>query len=200
MEIIFAAIIAPIILFFILPFFNKPRDKFIAWVQAKISKKPTERISIVSDPQIGPELIQLAQQKYNREREKIDPELNKNIRIAIEEFSRNGILHSGMFFTKVVELHTDRLFKLLEARKNINQEVLLQNKQIKSDKDIEVAMQDLERIAEAQKSAIFGCEHIFNQNEKNSFVQEMSKNIARILSNIRRDLNIEKNENLLLRK
>lgn len=195
---IIASIIASTILFFILPFFNKPRDKFIAWVQQKNTKKKAKKKVVISNPHNG-QLKQLAQHKYNRERENIDSELNKNIRNVMEEFSRNGLLHSGMFFTKAIELHTARLCKLLEARKNINKEVLLKNKQLESNEEIEIAMQDLERIAESQKSIIFGCEHVFNQNKKNSFVQEMSMNIARFLSNIRRDLIIEKDENLLLK-
>lgn len=200
LEAIFVSIIAGIILFFILPFFKKPRDRFIAWIKKKFVRKKKEKKVVIIDPNKDQKLEQLAQRKFNKERENIDPELNKNIRDVMKKFSINGILYSGMFFSKAVELHAERIHKLLEARKTINREVFLNNIPIENNKEIEIAMRDLEKIAEAQKTAIFGCAHIFNQSEKNNFVREMSWNIARILSNIRRDLAIEKDENLLLRR
>lgn len=196
---IFATIIGGIVLFFILDFFKKPRDEFTAWVQKRFRKKKKERKIVISDQNREQKLKQLAQHKFNRGREEIDQELNNMIRISMERFSRSGTLHSGMFFTRAIELHTDRIRKLLKLRTTINRDVLLNDRPIEKNGDIELAMHSLKRIAEAQKSAIFGCEHVFNQNEKNNFVREMSKNISQILSNIRRDLFIEKDENLLLK-
>lgn len=50
-------------------------------------------------------------------------------------------------------------------------------------------------------ASIYGCENIFvRMKNKDSFVKKMSWEVEKILSNIRRDLFIEKDENLLLRK
>jgi len=194
-------IIGGLILFFLTPIFNKQRDKFKIWMQEIFTKKKKKRKVVISDPQKEQKLKQLIQNKFNREREKIDPELDKNIQDIVTKFSHKGILYSGMLLKKATELHTDRIRKLLEAKKNINKEVLLENKPITSDEEIKLAMQDLKKIAEAQKSAIFGCENILSHmNAKDIFVRGMSQNILRILSRIRMDLIIEKDENLLLKK
>jgi hypothetical protein len=196
-----ATIIGGIILFFVMPILKKPRDKFITWIQKIFPKKKKKREAIISDPDKEQKLKQLIQNKFNREREKIDSELDKSLADIMEKFGHRGILTSGMFVKKAIELHTDRIYKLLEVRKNINKEVLLENKPITSDEEITLAMQDLEEIAEAQKSVIFRCENVLNQmNEKDYFVRRMSENISTILSDIRRDLTIEKDENLLLKK
>ncbi len=192
-------IIVGIILIFLTPILKKPRDKFITWIQKIFAKKKRE--VVISDLEKKQKLKNLIQVKYSREKEKFDPELNKNIRDIMEKFSMNGILYSSPFLKKVIELHTDRSHKLLEARKNINREVLLKNKTITSDEEIKLAMQDLEKIAVAMKFEIFGCDNVLYQmNAKDSFLKEMDKNISRILSDIRRDLTIEKDENLLLKK
>jgi len=194
-------IIGGIILFFVMPIFNKPRDKFIIWIQKIFTKKKKKRKVVISDPHKEQKLKQLIQNKFNRERSNIDPELDKNIQDIVTKFSMKGCLYSGMLLKKVTELHTDRIRKLLEARKNINKEVLLENKPITNDEEIKLAMQGLEEIAEAQKSAIFGCENVLSHmNAKDNFVRKMSQNILRILSNIQRNLTIEKDENLLLKK
>ena len=195
------AIISGIILFFVMPIFNKQRDEFIIWIQKIFAKKKKKRKVVISDPHKEQKLKQLIQNKFNREREKIDPELDKSIRDIMTKFSMKGSLYSGMLLKKAIELHTDRIRKLLEAKKNINKEVLLENKPITNDEEIKLAMQDLKNLAEAQKSAIFGCENVLSHmNAKDNFVREMSQNILRILSRIRRDLIIEKDENLLLKK
>lgn len=196
-----ATIIGGIILFFILPIFNKPRDKFITWIQKIFTKKKKKRKVVISDSEKKQKLKNLIQIKFSREKEKIDLELNKNMRDIMEKFSMKGIPHSIPFLKKAIELHTNRTHKLLEARKNINREVLLDNKPITSNEEIELAMQDLEKIAVAQKFEIFGCDNVLYQmNAKDNFLKEMDKNISRILSNIQRDLIIEKDENLLLKK
>jgi hypothetical protein len=119
----------------------------------------------------------------------------------MEKFDHKGTLNSGMFVKEAIELHTLRIFKLLLARESINREVLLENKPIESDKEIELAMQGLEEIAEVQKSVIFRCENVLNRmNEKDYFVRRMSENRSTILSDIRRNLSIDKEENLLLKK
>jgi len=117
-----ATIIGGIILFFIMPIFNKPRDKFITWIQKIFTKKKKKRKVVISDLEKKQKLKNLIQVKYSREKEKIDPELNKNIRDIMEKFSMKGILYSSPFLKKAIELHTDRSHKLLEARKNINRE------------------------------------------------------------------------------
>lgn len=186
---------------FIMPILKKPRDKFISWIQKIFTKKKKKRKEVISDPQKEQKLKQLIQNKFNRERGNIDPILDKNIRDIMEKFGMKGLLYSSVLLKKAIELHTDRIRKLLEARKNINKEVLLENKPITSDEEIKSALQDLKKIAEAQKSAIFGCENVLNRmNAKDNFVKEMSQNISQILSNIQRDLTIERDENLLLKK
>jgi hypothetical protein len=196
-----ATIIGGLILSFIMPILKKPRDKFISWIQKIFTKKKKKRKEVISDPQKEQKLKQLIQNKFNRERGNIDPELDKNIRDIMEKFGMKGLLYSSVLLKKAIELHTDRIRKLLEAKKNINKEVLLENKPITSDEEIKLALQDLKKIAEAQKSAIFGCENVLNRmNAKDNFVKEMSQNISQILSNIQRDLTIEKDENLLLKK
>ena len=192
-------IIVGIILIFLTPIFNKPRDKFITWIQKIFSKK--KRKIVLNDLHKEQKLKNLIQNKFSREKEKIDPELNKNIRDIVTKFSHKGSPYSGMLLKKAIELHTDRAHKLLEARKNINREVLLNNKPITSDEEIELAMQDLEKIAVALKFDIFGCENVlYRMNATNNFRRVMSQNISRILSDIQRDLTIEKDENLLLKK
>ena len=192
-------IIVGIILFFLLPFLKKPRDKFITWIQKIFPKKKRE--AIISDSEKKQKLKQLIQNKFNRKKEKIDSELDKNIGNIMEKFGHKEILYSGMFVKEAIELHTNRIWKLLLARESINREVLLENKPIESDKEIELAMQDLEEIAEAQKSVIFRCENVLNRmNEKDYFVRRMSENRSTILSDIRRNLSIDKAENLLLKK
>jgi len=195
------SIIAGIILIFLTPILKKPRDKFNTWIQKIFPKKKKKRKPIISDPDKEQKLKQLIQIKFGRERDKIDPELDKNIQDIMTKFAHKGTLHSGMFLKKAIELHTDRIYKLLLAKKNINQEVLLDDKPITSDEEIKLAMQDLEEIAEAQKSVMFRCENVLNrQREKDYFVRRMSENISTILSNIQRDLTIERDENLLLKR
>jgi len=192
-------IIVGIILFFLLPFLKKPRDKFITWIQKIFPKKKRE--AIISDSEKKQKLKQLIQNKFNRKREKIDSELDKNIGNIMEKFGHEGNLYSGTFLREAIELHTNRIWKLLLARESINREVLLENKPIESDKEIELAMQDLEKIAEVQKSVIFRCENMLNRmNEKDYFIRRMSENRSTILSDIRRNLSIDKDENLLLKK
>ena len=193
------ALIVGIILFFVTAILKKPRDKFIKWVQKIFTKKKREAVIVDLDKE--QKLKQLIQNKFNREREKIDSELDKNIGNIMEKFGHKGNLCSGMFVKEAIELHTNRIWKLLLVRESINREVLLENKQIESDKEIELAMQDLEEIAEAQKSVIFRCENVLNRmNEKDYFVRRMSENRSTILSDIRRNLIIKKDENLLLKK
>jgi hypothetical protein len=144
-----ATIIGGLILSFIMPILKKPRDKFISWIQKIFTKKKKKRKEVISDPQKEQKLKQLIQNKFNREREKIDSELDKSLGNIMEKFGHKGILYSGMFLKKAIELHTDRIYKLILARKNINQEVLLENKPITSDEEIKLAMQGLEEIAEA---------------------------------------------------
>ena len=194
-------IIGGLILFFLTPIFNKQRDKFKIWIQKIFTKKKKKRKEVISDPQKKQKLKQLIQNKFNREREKIDSELDKNIGNIMEKFGHKGTLYSGTFVREAIELHTNRIWKLLLVKENINREVLLENKPIESDKEIELAMQDLEEIAEVQKSVIFRCENVLNQmNEKDYFVRRMSENRSTILSDIRRNLSIDKDENLLLKK
>jgi hypothetical protein len=194
-----ATIIGGIILSFIMPILKKPRDKFIKWIQKIFTKKKREAVTV--DLNKEQKLKQLIQNKFNREREKIDSELDKNIGNIMEKFAHKGTLTSGMFVKEAIYLHSDRIFKLLLSRASINREVLLENKPIESDKEIELAMQDLEEIAEAQKSVIFRCENILNRmNEKDYFVRRMSENRTTILSDIERYLINEKDENLLLKK
>ncbi len=194
-------IIGGIILFFIIPIFNKPRDKFIKWIQKIFTKKKKKEKVAISDPDKEQKLKQLIQNKFNREREKIDSELDKNIGNIMEKFGHKGALHSGTFVREAIELHTNRIWKLLLVRESINREVLLENKPIESDKEIELAMQGLEEIAEVQKSVIFRCENVLNRmNEKDYFVRRMSENRSTILSDIRRNLSNDKDENLLLKK
>jgi hypothetical protein len=180
---------------------KKPRDKFIKWIQKIFTKKKKKTKAVMSDLDKEQKLKQLIQNKFNREREKIDSELDKNIGNIMEKFSMKGIPYSSPFLKEAIELHSLRIFKLLLARESINREVLLENKPIESDKEIELAMQDLEEIAEAQKSVIFRCENVLNRmNEKDYFVRRMSENRTTILSDIRRNLTIDKDENLLLKK
>lgn len=194
-------IIVGIILIFLTPILKKPRDKFITWIQKIFAKKKKKIKVVVNDSEKEQKLKNLIQNKFNREREKIDSELDKNIGNIMEKFGHKGALTSGMFLTKAIELHSLRIFKLLLARESINREVLLENKPIESDKEIELAMQDLEEIAEAQKSVIFRCENVLNRmKEKDYFVRRMSENRTTILSDIRRNLTIDKDENLLLKK
>jgi len=47
LELIIAPIIVAIVLFFILPFLNKPRDKFIAWIKKKLKKESRKKVSII---------------------------------------------------------------------------------------------------------------------------------------------------------
>ncbi len=196
---LFIAIIAGLILFILTGILKKPRDKFIKWVQKIFTKKKRE--AIISDSEKKQKLKQLIQNKFNREREKINSELDKNIGNIMEKFSHKGALYSGRFVREAIELHTIRIWKLLLVRASINREVLLENKPIESDKEIELAMQGLEEIAEAQKSVIFRCENVLNRmNEKDYFVRRMSENRTTILSDIRRNLSIDKDENLLLKK
>ncbi len=194
-------IIGGLILFFVMPIFNKQRDKFIIWIQKIIPKEKKKRKVVINDSHKEQKLKQLIKNKFNREREKIDSELDKNIGNIMEKFGHKGILYSGMFVKEAIELHTNRIWKLLLARESINRKVLLENKPIESDKEIELVMQDLEEIAEAQKSVIFRCENVLNRmNEKDYFVRRMSENRSTILSDIRRNLSIDKDENLLLKK
>ena len=194
-------IIGGLILFFVMPIFNKQRDKFIIWIQKIIPKEKKKRKVVINDSHKEQKLKQLIQNKFNREREKIDSELDKNIGNIMEKFGHKGILYSGMFVKEAIELHTNRIWKLLLARESINREVLLENKPIESDKEIELAMQGLEEIAEVQKSVIFRCENILNRmNEKDYFVRRMTENRSTLLSDIRRNLSIDKDENLLLKK
>ena len=198
---LFIAIIAGLILFILTGILKKPRDKFIKWIQKIFAKKKKKEKVAISGPDKEQKLKQLIQNKFNREREKIDSELDKNIGNIMERFGHKGNLYSGMFVKEAIELHTNRIWKLLLARESINREVLLENKPIESDKEIELAMQDLEEIAEVQKSVIFRCENVLNRmNEKDYFVRRMSENRSTILSDIRRDLIIDKDENLLLKK
>ncbi len=194
-----ATIIGGLILSFIMPILKKPRDKFIAWIQKIFTKK--KRKEVISDPNKEQKLKQLIQNKFNIKREKIDSELDKNIGNIMEKFGHKENLYSGTFVKEAIELHTNRIWKLLIARESINREVLLENKPIESDKEIELAMQGLEEIAEAEKSVIFRCENMLNRmNEKDYFVRRMSENRSTILSDIRRNLSNDKDENLLLKK
>lgn len=192
-------IIGGLILFFLTPIFNKPRDKFRIWIQKIFSKK--KRKIVINDIHKEQKLKQLIQNKFNRKKEKIDSELDKNIGNIMTKFGHKEILNSGMFVKEAIELHSNRIYKLLIARESINREVLLENKPIESDKEIELAMQGLEEIAEAEKSVIFRCENMLNRmNEKDYFVRRMSENRSTILSDIRWNLSNDKDENLLLKK
>ena len=194
-------IIVGIILIFLTPILKKPRDKFIKWIQKISPKKKKKRKVVISNSEKKQKLKQLIQNKFNREREKIDSELDKNIGNIMEKFSMKGIPYSSPFVREAIELHSLRIWKLLLVRESINREVLLENKPIESDKEIELAMQDLEEIAEAQKSVIFRCENVLNRmNEKDYFIRRMSENRTTILSDIRRNLTIEKDENLLKKR
>jgi len=195
--------IAPIIVGLILLIIGSATfwKRIESWTKKLFSRKKKKEKKVIHDPKKRPDLNRLVQLKWGREREIIDQELNKNIRNVMEEFSMKGLLYSGPFLVKAVELHTERIRKLLEARKTINKEVLLNKKPIENDQDIKLAMKDLERIAEAQKFVIFACENALDHPRgKDNFRRKMSENIARLLSNIHRDLVIEKDENLLLKK
>jgi hypothetical protein len=198
---LFIAIIAGLILFILTGILKKPRDKFIKWIQKIFTKKKKKTKAVMSDLDKEQKLKQLIQNKFNRKREKIDSELDKNIGNIMEKFGHKGNLYSGTFVKEAIELHTNRIWKLLLAREIINREVLLENKPIESDKEIELVMQGLEEIAEVQKSVIFRCENVLNRmNEKDYFVRRMSENRSTLLSDIRRNLSIDKDENLLLKK
>ncbi|MBA7661750.1 hypothetical protein ES703_69770 [subsurface metagenome] len=88
-----ATIIGGIILFFVMPILKKPRDKFITWIQKIFPKKKKKREAIISDPDKEQKLKQLIQNKFNREREKIDSELDKNIGNIMTKFAHKGTLY-----------------------------------------------------------------------------------------------------------
>lgn len=143
-------IVGGIILFFLSDFFNKPRDKFTAWIQQKSRRKKKRKKANTIDPNKDQKLKQLAQQKFKRGREEIDRELNKAIRDNMEKYSMDGMLYSGPFLRKAVELHSYRILRLCEQKKAIDIEVFLNSEPMKSNEEIEFIMKDLEEIAWAQ--------------------------------------------------
>ena len=99
---LFIAIIAGLILFILTGILKKPRDKFIKWIQKIFTKKKKKTKAVMSDPDKEQKLKQLIQNKFNRKREKIDSELDKNIGNIMEKFGHKGNLYSGTFLREAI--------------------------------------------------------------------------------------------------
>jgi len=142
------------------------------------------------------QIFQAINRKYNFGRSKIDEEIKHKILNAVEEYNRNGILHSSMFVNEIVNLHKERILRLLKLRKDSYITFVLNNKPITTKEEIDSIMKDLEKIAATQSTIIIGCNNILNEREKELFTKKMNQYISHILSDIKNELNIEKDENL----
>lgn len=144
------------------------------------------------------EIFRAINRKYNFGRHKIDEEIKQKILNAVEEYNRNGILHSSMFVNEIVNLHKERILRLLKLRKESYITFALNNKPITTKEEIDTIMKDLEKIVATQSTIIIGCNNILSEKEKELFAKKMNQHISHILSDIKNELNIEKDENLFL--
>jgi len=142
-------------------------------------------------------LEQLAQLKFNRERAIIEVDIREKLRKTMESFAHRNMLHSGRFEVEARKLHVERIKRFLEAMLNIDMEIFLRKKPITSDNDINFLTERLKKIANAQKSVIFsGVENVISN--KRHFLVSIEKEVSGILTNIKRDLSIKKEEQILL--
>jgi hypothetical protein len=147
-------------------------------------------------------LERLAQAIFNRGRTEIDIEIHKNLNDLKERSRKDGILSTGMFIREVINKHTERMQRLLHLQLDAIKEVFFNNQPLINNDDIKFTVEKLEKLATAQKFVILSdCDRFFDRaNSTKHFQDTMERNVNKILSDIKNDLNIEKDKLTLLQQ
>ena len=148
------------------------------------------------------ELENLANLKFNREKEKIEVEIESKLKQIMRTLAQRGILYSGYMFKKALEIHKERIERLLNSRLEIDLEVFYRDLSIETDDDINFLYERIKQIANRQREIILSnVEPILQgMNQIDKFREEINREIDNILADIKRSLIIKREENILLSK
>ena len=148
------------------------------------------------------ELENLANLKFNKEKEKIETEIKSNLKEIMGTLAQRRNLYSGYMFEKALEIHKERIERLLNLRLEIDLEVFYKDLSIETDNDINFLFGRIEQIANRQKEIILpNVEPILKRmNQIDKFREEINREVDIILADIKRSLMIKKEENILLGK
>lgn len=148
------------------------------------------------------ELERLAQDMFNIEREEIEKAVDSELKDIIESLTSGGIVHTSKLFRDGIELHAKRIRTFFDLRMQIDREVFLSNQPIKTDDDIKILLKHLKDIAEPQKKAILSPIEpwLSKIGGESKFLGAINTKVDSILNQIQRELRIEKDKNILLRK
>jgi len=143
-------------------------------------------------------LKELAQMKFNKEREKIEDEIQKNLNYVMRPIARG--VYSGKTYQDIISLHSERINKLLKSKLKIYKEIFLNDQPVKTKEEINLIMKDLEKIANPQKQVILNiAKPVINRlGGPDKFKENIERNVTKLLSDFKRDLEIEKKELILL--